>query len=153
MDKGKSTKKGKQKGTKRGWNFRNPAAMKDKEAEFEKRKSEIIEAYLREGSYYKAAQVLKIHRSSLRQIIVRWEKSGDVEKVRRKLMNTESSCACRDISHIHGEMVSLDKSDERVKATVTFSQKDLVFLRLGRIELRFVSQEITEGEGKEPGPV
>lgn len=146
-DKNKAKKKKQKVASKTGSNFKNPAALRAKEKENIQRKFEIIETYLRVGSYYRAAKALDMKRNTLRQLIIKWEESGDVDIVRRRMKGLGN------IAAILGEMVSLDKSDERVKATVTFEQKDLGYLRLGVVEMRFISQEIIGGEPQRPGPV
>lgn len=132
----KGNNKGKEAAKERGWNFKDPVTLREREEENKQRKPEIIETYLRAGTYYQAAKDLDMPRNTVRQLIIKWDKAGDVDKVRRRLGVIAHTCS---MAAVLGDMVSFDKSEDSVTAMVTIAHKDLVKLRLGKVEMRFIS--------------
>lgn len=131
---------------------------KAKSQEYLSRKDEIITAYIESPSLYAAAKVLGIPQSSFKQQIKKWR--DEIEAIRAKKVeipaDTQSQSqkenglpelVARQLAElrqliegnfIRGEVVSVNQLNDRVDATVKFKMDNVVNVRLGAVEMRYI---------------
>lgn len=126
----------KKKGKITGRMFEHPELMEQRSREYEEKKTDFIDLYLRLGSYYQAARAAGIPVTSMRQLVERWEKDGSIQARRDELAEKQSPASPEEIT---GDIIGLSRETDGLIMAVSIAPALMERIHLGRVKIEYFS--------------